>query len=80
LDIFIGSDRPPMAGIVEFMAEVRIAPGQRSFCHKLELQGDFGIDDGKFSKQATQERVNNLSEGARGENGHARGKAERGIL
>jgi hypothetical protein len=67
-----------MAGIVDFMAEVRIAPGQRSFLQNLESQGDFGIDDGKFSKRATQERVNSLSEGARGKNDHARGKAERG--
>jgi AsmA-like C-terminal region len=78
LDIFVRSDRPPMAGIVDFMAEVRIAPGRRSFFQKLELQGDFGIDDGKFSKLATQERVNSLSEGARGESDHARRKKERG--
>jgi hypothetical protein len=67
-----------MAGMADFMAEVRIAPGRRSFFQKLELQGDFGIDEGKFSKLATQERVNSLSEGARGGKDHARRETERG--
>lgn len=78
LDMFIRSEQPPMAGIVDFVAEVRIAPGRRSFFERLELQGDFGIDDGKFSEPATQARVNSLSQGARGEKEPARAETGRG--
>ena len=65
--LFAGSERVPMSGIVGFHAKVSIPPGKRPFLAKVELQGDFGIDAGSFTKSNTQEGVNRLSEGALGE-------------
>jgi hypothetical protein len=65
--LFVRSERAPMSGRVSFYAKVSIPPGERRFLEKVELQGDFGIDAGSFSKSATQQGVNHLSEGALGE-------------
>jgi len=62
--LFVRAQRAPMSGIVSFHAAVSIPPGKRPFLEKVELQGDFGIDAGSFSKSATQEGINHLSAGA----------------
>jgi hypothetical protein len=72
LDLFTRSKQAAMSGIVNFKAKVLIPPGKRSFLEKVELQGDFGIDDGKFTKADTQQGVNTLSQGALGEKDHAK--------
>jgi hypothetical protein len=68
--LFARSERAPMSGIVSFHAKASLPPGRRRFLEKVELQGDFGIDAGRFTKSDTQEGVNHLSEGALGEEGH----------
>jgi hypothetical protein len=68
--LFARSERAPMAGTVSFHANVSIPPGRRPFLEKVELQADFGIDAGSFTKSDTQEGVNRLSEGALGEEDH----------
>jgi AsmA-like C-terminal region len=65
--LFARSGRAPMSGIVGFHAKVFIPPGRRPFLEKVELQGDFGIDNGSFTKSNTQEGVDRLSEGALGQ-------------
>lgn len=67
LRLFAQADQSPMSGITNMRAKVLIPPGQLQFLKKVELQGDFGIDAGAFSNSTTQEGVNHLSEGARGE-------------
>jgi AsmA-like protein len=73
--LFAQSERAPMSGTVSFHAKVSIPPGKRPFLEKVELQGDFGIDAGSFTKFDTQQGVNRLSEGALGE--EDRHKAEK---
>jgi hypothetical protein len=68
--LFANSPRAPMSGIVSLRAKISLPPGPRPFLEKLELQGDFGIDAGTFTKSETQEGVNSLSEGARGKADH----------
>ena len=68
--LFTQSPRAPMSGTVSFHANVSIPPGNRPFLEKVELQGDFGIGAGSFTKSGTQEGINHLSEGARGEDEH----------
>jgi hypothetical protein len=68
--LFIKSPRAPMSGIVTFKAKVSVPPEKRPFLEKVELLGDFGIDDGSFTKSGTQQGVNYLSQGARGEKTH----------
>jgi hypothetical protein len=68
--LFARSERASMAGTVSFHANVSIPPGRRPFLEKVELQGNFGIDAGSFTKSDTQEGVNRLSEGALSEEDH----------
>ena len=74
--LFTQSQRAPMSGIVTFKAKVFLPPGKRSFLEKVELQGDFGIDAGSFAKSDTQQGVNSLSQGARGED-HDKNKKDK---
>lgn len=65
--LFARSKRAPMSGIVGFHAKVALPPGERPFLRKLELQGDFGINSGTFTKASTQKDINHLSDGSLGE-------------
>ena len=56
-----------MSGSVTLRAKAEIPPGHRRFLEKVKLRGSFGIGAGIFSKPSTQEGVNKLSAGARGE-------------
>jgi hypothetical protein len=67
LRLFSKSPNPPMSGAVSFKAKASLPSGEKPFLEKLELQGDFGIDDGSFTKIDTQQGVNSLSRGALGE-------------
>jgi AsmA-like C-terminal region len=58
----------PMAGLASLKAKVEIPPGEEPFLKKVKLDGNFGIDDGTFTKTETQNDVNHLSAGARGDN------------
>jgi hypothetical protein len=67
LRLFVKEDRPPMSGTVTLRAKVKIPSGERRFLRKISLRGSFGISEGEFSRPSTQEGVNKLSAGARGE-------------
>ena len=67
LGLFVSAPRSPMSGDLSFVARAQLPPGDQSFLEKVELQAQFGIDDGSF-KPETQKDVNALSAGARGEN------------
>ena len=56
-----------MSGLVSLRANVSIPAERRPFLEKVRLDGDFGIDEGDFTKADTQQSVNRLSQGARGE-------------
>jgi AsmA-like C-terminal region len=74
--LFAKSPSAPMSGLASFQARVSIPPGGRPFLRKVELQGDFGIDEGTFTKADTQKDINHLSEGALGENHHKTAETE----
>jgi hypothetical protein len=74
--LFARSERAPMSGTVSFHAKVFIPPGRRPFLEKVELDGDFGIDAGSFTKSDTQEGVNHLSQGALSEEDHHKTETE----
>ena len=67
LRIFVSEKRPPMSGITSFQAHVTLPPNGRSFLNEVTLQANFGIDGGQFEVPTTQERVDKLSETARGQ-------------
>ena len=67
LRLFVKTERAPMTGVTSFKLKALIPPEKRPFLRKVELQGDFGIDAGNFTRTDTQENVNRFSQGARGE-------------
>ena len=67
LGLFIKNDRSPMSGAVSLRAKTEIPPGDRPFLEKVVLNGKFGIANGGFTTPSTQQGVNKLSAGARGE-------------
>jgi hypothetical protein len=69
LRLFSHEKRAPMAGAVTLTAKVTIPSGKQRFLRKVILHGKFGIGGGEFSNPSTQEEVDKLSAGARGEKG-----------
>lgn len=67
LRLFVNAKRAPMSGAVNLKAHVEIPPGGEDFLRKVRLRGSFGIADGIFTAPQTQQDVNKLSSGARGE-------------
>jgi hypothetical protein len=67
LRLFVKANRSPISGSVTLQARTEIPPGERPFLEKVKLRGGFGVGAGSFSKLDTQESVNKLSAGARGE-------------
>ena len=55
--LFTKSPLAPMSGSVNFNARVSVPPGEKPFLKRVELQGDFGIDAGSFTKTDTQQGV-----------------------
>ena len=68
LGLFTSERRAPMSGVIGLRAQAEIPPGDKPFLEKVKLQGTFGIDEGAFTKRETQQNVDELSAGARGEN------------
>lgn len=66
--LFGRGQRAPMSGPVGLKAKVELPSGDQPFLKKVKLQGVFGVDEGSFTKTETQQDVNKLSAGARGEN------------
>jgi hypothetical protein len=67
LGLFVKKQPPPMSGAVTLRAKVEVPPGDQPFLEKIRLKGKFGIEAGEFSNSTTQEGVDKLSAGARGE-------------
>jgi AsmA-like C-terminal region len=66
LRLFVKADHAPMSGRVTLQAHAEIPPGKERFLKKVKLRGGFGISGGTFS-ESTQQDVDKLSAGARGE-------------
>jgi hypothetical protein len=65
--LFVEAKRAPMSGSVTLQARAEIPSGAEEFLKKVKLHGSFGITGGMFSKSSTQEDIDKLSAGARGE-------------
>ena len=62
LRLFVKSPKAPMSGEISFKGRAILPPGQIRFLKKIEMQGDFGITDSSFTKAATQQKVDQLSQ------------------
>jgi hypothetical protein len=68
LRLVTAETKPSMTGNISFHATLKLPPGPPGFLQKLELEGDFGLDQDSFTSAAVQEPLNKLTESAHGEN------------
>jgi hypothetical protein len=66
LHLLAKADRPVFTGAMNFQAQIQVPPGNRNFIERVHLDGNFGIDAAGFTLPATQQKVDNLSQVARG--------------
>lgn len=68
LGLFVKKERSPMAGATVLQAHAELPPGPEPFLERVTLSGSFAIENGSFTKPTTQNDVDQLSAGARGQN------------
>ena len=64
---FVTDPRSPMIGPMSLDAHAVLAAGKEPFLDKLELGGEFLVHDGRFTHWDTQQNVEKMSAGARGQ-------------
>jgi hypothetical protein len=69
--VFAGSHEPGIRGPIAFRARVILPPREAPFLRRVLLDGTFGMDDAQF-KPRTQDKLEQLSSRARGQDGDAR--------
>jgi hypothetical protein len=62
----VNTDRPPMTGTLRLRTKFVIPPGDEDVVDKLRLEGDFSIDNGRFTDAGVQRQINNMSRRASG--------------
>ena len=67
LQLFVHDNVPPMSGAITFQGHVTLPPQLDDFLRKVRLQGEFTIEDGRYTSQETQQQVDILSARARGQ-------------
>lgn len=65
--LFTQADQPALRGPITLRADAVLPPGEGKFLSKVRIDGDFGIDDARFTRSRTQSKVNELSARARGQ-------------
>lgn len=67
LFLFLKDPTAPITGRFSFKGEAALPPEKQPFTHKIQLQGDFGIDAAHATNPITQNNLDKLSERAEGE-------------
>ena len=63
---FIHEPQSPVKGVTSFQGHIKVPAGEQPFVQRVAVQGDFGIDDARFTSSDTQIKVDKMSEQARG--------------
>jgi hypothetical protein len=66
LSLAINSDKPLMTGLVKIKAKLILPPGKEDALEKMILDGNFGVDDAKWSSPAIREQLESLSRRGQG--------------
>jgi hypothetical protein len=66
LRLAVKSKQPLMTGAIAFTTKFELPPGDRDVSEKLYLKGDFGVSSARFTSFKVQEKVDELSQRARG--------------
>jgi hypothetical protein len=61
LALAINSDKPMMTGAAKFKAKLVLPPGKEKALEKLLLDGQFGVDDAKWTSPEIREQLESLS-------------------
>lgn len=68
--LVVSQDAPPMAGAIAFDARLELPPGDQPVVDRLRLDGQFKIRGGRFTSDAVQGKVDELSRRGQGEPGN----------
>lgn len=66
LNLTVREKKPLLTGSVDFKTKLVIPPGKVEILNKLQLHGNFGIGAGHFTNSNIQQKIQDLSERARG--------------
>jgi hypothetical protein len=69
LRLAVKGSEPLMTGAIAFRAKFELPPGDQDILEKLSLDGNFGVDAARFTSLSLQEKINELSQRARGKVG-----------
>ncbi|MBI1358030.1 MAG: hypothetical protein GC160_27165 [Acidobacteria bacterium] len=64
--IAVPVEKAPLEGDIRFTTKFRLPPGDPKVVERLELDGHFGIDESTFSDGGWQDKLNELSQRAKG--------------
>ena len=67
LRLAVRTDPPVMDGQVKLHTKLDLPPGPQDVAHRLRLQGNFAIINGRFSSEKIQHRIDELSLRSQGE-------------
>jgi hypothetical protein len=67
LRLAVRTDPPVMVGRVKLHTRLDLPPGPQDVAHKLRLQGNFAIINGRFSSEKIQDKIDQLSLRSRGQ-------------
>ncbi len=62
----VNTPEPPMTGTLQLTTVLTIPPGDQDVVDKLQLDGRFAIEEGRFTNREVQTKINDLSRRARG--------------
>lgn len=69
LRLAVKGNKPLMTGAVTFNTKFVLPPGERDIAEKLHLDGGFGVGSAHFTNFKVQDRIDELSQRARGQVG-----------
>ncbi len=78
LQLAVNTPKPTMTGALMLKTHFELPPGDADVVDKLELQGEFRIDGGRFTDPGVQRKINTLSGKAQGKTDeeHARVRSD----
>jgi hypothetical protein len=70
LRVFVSDKQSPLHGTVSLRAQTQVPPGKAPFLKRIRLEGDFGIESARFTREETQTKVDKLSTAGQGQGDH----------
>jgi AsmA-like C-terminal region len=68
--LFVSEKQAPLNGEISLRARTLVPPGKAAFLKKIQMEGDFGIESARFTKEKTQNSVDKLSTAGQGQGDH----------